>query len=183
GIVPPADLDAVFVNNNLRNVLRESIAHLGLMSPDAAVRARAADALLEGITPETATLLREAYARESVAYVRDAMALSLAAADVVHADKAGRVAAVAVLAGRSEEHTSELQSRENLVCRLLLEKKKDRGDRMCEADRHDAKSRDAWRILGGGDPRPGAWHWRPAAAGRANSPHRESATPAVPAAR
>src|SRR5690606_39937262 len=29
-----------------------------------------------------------------------------------------------VLGGRSEEHTSELQSRENLVCRLLLEKKK-----------------------------------------------------------
>src|SRR5690606_26150605 len=27
---------------------------------------------------------------------------------------------------RSEEHTSELQSRENLVCRLLLEKKKTR---------------------------------------------------------
>src|SRR5690606_41519097 len=32
-----------------------------------------------------------------------------------------RFAASAV---RSEEHTSELQSRENLVCRLLLEKKK-----------------------------------------------------------
>src|SRR2546422_4838757 len=28
------------------------------------------------------------------------------------------------LAGRSEEHTSELQSRLHLVCRLLLEKKK-----------------------------------------------------------
>src|SRR6266511_5203738 len=28
------------------------------------------------------------------------------------------------LPGRSEEHTSELQSRENLVCRLLLDKKK-----------------------------------------------------------
>src|SRR5690606_39612449 len=28
------------------------------------------------------------------------------------------------LSPRSEEHTSELQSRENLVCRLLLEKKK-----------------------------------------------------------
>src|SRR2546427_8646592 len=28
------------------------------------------------------------------------------------------------LAGRSEEHTSELQSQSNLVCRLLLEKKK-----------------------------------------------------------
>src|SRR5690606_40775194 len=31
---------------------------------------------------------------------------------------------VAELGVRSEEHTSELQSRENLVCRLLLEKKK-----------------------------------------------------------
>src|SRR5690606_41740188 len=30
---------------------------------------------------------------------------------------------------RSEEHTSELQSRENLVCRLLLEKKKERNTR------------------------------------------------------
>src|SRR5690606_40375589 len=30
----------------------------------------------------------------------------------------------AKFAERSEEHTSELQSRENLVCRLLLEKKK-----------------------------------------------------------
>src|SRR5690606_41601515 len=29
---------------------------------------------------------------------------------------------------RSEEHTSELQSRENLVCRLLLEKKKIKED-------------------------------------------------------
>src|SRR2546430_9109795 len=28
------------------------------------------------------------------------------------------------VAGRSEEHTSELQSQSNLVCRLLLEKKK-----------------------------------------------------------
>src|SRR5690606_40768951 len=28
---------------------------------------------------------------------------------------------------RSEEHTSELQSRENIVCRLLLEKKKHEG--------------------------------------------------------
>src|SRR5690606_40426859 len=32
-------------------------------------------------------------------------------------------AAAARSGARSEEHTSELQSRENLVCRLLLEKK------------------------------------------------------------
>src|SRR5207302_2384642 len=34
--------------------------------------------------------------------------------------------------GRSEEHTSELQSRENLVCRLLLEKKKKRTSSLAE---------------------------------------------------
>src|SRR2546430_4692140 len=45
--------------------------------------------------------------------------------------RVGRKAAGGVVAdaehvddGRSEEHTSELQSQSNLVCRLLLEKKK-----------------------------------------------------------
>src|SRR5438067_8673549 len=38
------------------------------------------------------------------------------------------------LAGRSEEHTSELQSRFDLVCRLLLEKKKlDKPEHICIA--------------------------------------------------
>src|SRR5207247_9268001 len=32
---------------------------------------------------------------------------------------------------RSEEHTSELQSRVDLVCRLLLEKKKHKNNRAC----------------------------------------------------
>src|SRR5690606_39605363 len=35
-----------------------------------------------------------------------------------------RESSFALMSSRSEEHTSELQSRENLVCRLLLEKKK-----------------------------------------------------------
>src|SRR5438445_13831740 len=35
-----------------------------------------------------------------------------------------RLIAASVLLDRSEEHTSELQSRQYLVCRLLLEKKK-----------------------------------------------------------
>src|SRR5690606_41452733 len=33
---------------------------------------------------------------------------------------------------RSEEHTSELQSRENLVCRLLLEKKNHKKEKVIE---------------------------------------------------
>src|SRR3712207_8280484 len=35
----------------------------------------------------------------------------------------GRLRRVHVLRGRSEEHTSELQSRQYIVCRLLLENK------------------------------------------------------------
>src|SRR2546430_13397576 len=51
-----------------------------------------------------------------------------------------RVAEDARLALRSEEHTSELQSQSNLVCRLLLEKKKttllyDRADDICDPTR------------------------------------------------
>src|SRR3712207_7352692 len=44
-----------------------------------------------------------------------------------HAPRAGvhaRAGPVTTRAVRSEEHTSELQSRQYLVCRLLLEKKK-----------------------------------------------------------
>src|SRR2546427_1313870 len=41
---------------------------------------------------------------------------------------------VAALA-RSEEHTSELQSQSNLVCRLLLEKKKKRKNRRSRVNR------------------------------------------------
>src|SRR3989442_10811915 len=46
---------------------------------------------------------------------------ALSDADQVHVDR-GRCGRPA----RSEEHTSELQSRPHLVCRLLLEKKKQR---------------------------------------------------------
>src|SRR2546422_6695128 len=58
---------------------------------------------------------------------------SLCAADV-------RIAAVTF---RSEEHTSELQSRLHLVCRLLLEKKKNktRDDSRCSTCTHTQHQR------------------------------------------
>src|SRR5690625_5981602 len=50
---------------------------------------------------------------------------SVKAASDLYAPVAGEVIAVnEELEDRSEEHTSELQSRGHLVCRLLLEKKK-----------------------------------------------------------
>src|SRR2546430_13583503 len=49
---------------------------------------------------------------------------------------------------RSEEHTSELQSQSNLVCRLLLEKKKkniiltpQQSIHVCETQRSDTRTR------------------------------------------
>src|SRR2546427_4811492 len=37
---------------------------------------------------------------------------------------------------RSEEHTSELQSQSNLVCRLLLEKKNNSPNSSCNVEQH-----------------------------------------------
>src|SRR2546426_1770827 len=54
--------------------------------------------------------------------------------------KGRRCPAIAMgLRSRSEEHTSELQSPCNLVCRLLLEKKKSRSKALCKHD--------SWLIL------------------------------------
>src|SRR5206468_7752146 len=50
-------------------------------------------------------------------YVRDAHVL-------LHFEPANLAEVAIALEERSEEHTSELQSRSDLVCRLLLEKKK-----------------------------------------------------------
>src|SRR5690606_41625593 len=55
------------------------------------------------------------------------VSISTAVCTVMCSDPAIRAPASGLLSpycSRSEEHTSELQSRENLVCRLLLEKKK-----------------------------------------------------------
>src|SRR5690606_41529977 len=56
---------------------------------------------------------------------RSSMLFALPTPDVSRAVLAQRLlVAACLLMLRSEEHTSELQSRENLVCRLLLENKK-----------------------------------------------------------
>src|SRR5258707_12015867 len=44
----------------------------------------------------------------------------------IFASRAARRSGLALAIMRSEEHTSELQSRQYLVCRLLLEKKKNK---------------------------------------------------------
>src|SRR5438093_10303950 len=51
-------------------------------------------------------------------------------------------------ARRSEEHTSELQSLTNLVCRLLLEKKKNKKTKSTrEKQRTDKNTKDKHKVL------------------------------------
>src|SRR5690625_6092197 len=54
---------------------------------------------------------------------------------------------VALLTKRSEEHTSELQSRGHLVCRLLLEKKNQHQHRALQGVSHHAVEVEADQLL------------------------------------
>src|SRR5690606_40461662 len=71
-------------------------------------------------------LVAAAVAQEPEADAPQGLARPHPVGDVEHLSRGVPIRPGASLApgnGRSEEHTSELQSRENLVCRLLLEKK------------------------------------------------------------
>src|SRR5947208_12260251 len=54
------------------------------------------------------------------------------------------VGGAADLAPRSEEHTSELQSPDHLVCRLLLEKKKKKHKKITEYEQIDEQIQPDW---------------------------------------
>src|SRR5690606_36438769 len=91
-------------------------------TPDEALRARAAKGELhkpEVLKQETARLLNDPKSRRFVDAFTDYWL------DLRKIDETSPSATIYndYELDRSEEHTSELQSRENLVCRLLLEKK------------------------------------------------------------
>src|SRR5438105_10071971 len=72
------------------------------------------------------TTLFRSYSEANAASALSASAASTGGSAVMRSVPAPAVTSTGV--GRSEEHTSELQSRVDLVCRLLLEKKKTSGD-------------------------------------------------------
>jgi urea transport system permease protein len=116
GIGDAADLEPVFINNNLRNVVSEAVGKLGLLSTDAGQRRAAADALIGNATPDAVALLRKAFAEERNSNVRSTMALAIASAEVAAEDKGARLAAVDVLAG-----STDLRVRSLLQARLAAE--------------------------------------------------------------
>src|SRR2546429_1506761 len=86
--------------------------------------------------PPRSTLFPYTTLFRSVEVVREVLTISLRAIEDLVNGGVGVDVARADLP-RSEEHTSELQSRLHLVCRLLLEKKKKR-------NRHAER---LWRVL------------------------------------
>src|SRR5688572_27102522 len=89
---------------------------------DAAGKGGTIRAMTERVSPRTFRLVAlpaPSDREKSQMYVQRYMAHFPAAGEVVIFDRSWYNRA-----GRSEEHTSELQSQSNLVCRLLLEKKK-----------------------------------------------------------
>jgi urea transport system permease protein len=102
GVVAAAELDPIFINNNLRNVVEQAVGRLGLLSADAGVRSRAADMLIGNVSPEILGLLQSAIAKETDVGVRGVMALALASAEVADADKAKRLKAIGVLSGSAD---------------------------------------------------------------------------------
>src|SRR5262245_64711633 len=78
------------------------------------------------------TLFRSVYLRSPTARDRDALIELARASAKLHRPW---LSAPATPEARSEEHTSELQSLRHLVCRLLLEKKKDEDRRFVVVER------------------------------------------------
>jgi urea transport system permease protein len=102
GIVAPSAVDPVFINNNLRNAVREAVGRLGLLSPDPGQRRSAADALIGAATPEAIRLLRDAHGKEANSGVKSVMAVALAAGELVGGDKTQRLSAIQLLAGTTD---------------------------------------------------------------------------------
>src|SRR5260221_3626603 len=69
------------------------------------------------------TLFRSQFSKASESYRDNPTAMHLRAMNMLN-EGLKEKGALMIVPSRSEEHTSELQSHSDLVCRLLLEKKK-----------------------------------------------------------
>jgi urea transport system permease protein len=108
-VQPAADPARININNRVRVALRGALGRLQLVSPDAAERLAAAEAVFRTRSADNVPLLEAALARETVPRIKARMELALAASRLVAADPAAKLAGIAMLgASASPEARSVL---------------------------------------------------------------------------
>ena len=118
GTAPAENLTAIGTNNRLRRVLKITVAHFALSSPDAAVRLDAVHDMLRSLDEPTVALLRERAAVETNSGVKKEIATGLALAALDGTDTQARLDAIATL------RSSVSQDVRNRLA-LLIEKNPD----------------------------------------------------------
>ena len=99
GPAPAADLTVIGTNNSLRRVLRITVAHYALSSPEVSVRSDAVRDMMKSLDDETVALLRERSAVEPNSGVKKQIGSALALAALNSPDPKTRLDAIAVLQG------------------------------------------------------------------------------------
>jgi urea transport system permease protein len=96
----PADAtgaEVLRINNRVRVALRGALGRLQLISPEAAERQAAAEAVFRSRSAANVPLLEAALARETVPRIRDRMAIALAASRLMATDPADKLLGITAL--------------------------------------------------------------------------------------
>ena len=103
----PANAESVVSNNRMRGEIDSALAALQLLSPDEAVRMKAAKALVSEPDPSKKPLLDKALSVETNAAISELLLLAQAAIDITNPDAAVRLAAAKAL-GKSKTPNTQL---------------------------------------------------------------------------
>ena len=120
GNAPADSLTKIGTNNGLRSVLRSTVAHFSLSSPDASARLDAVREMSRSLDDQTVALLRSRLGVEKNSSVKKEITTALALAALDGSDQRARLAAVATLS-----HSVSQGVRNRLA--LLLDKSSDGG--------------------------------------------------------
>jgi urea transport system permease protein len=99
GSVPAESLTKIGTNNGLRGMLRTTVAHFALSSPDVSVRMDAVREMSKSLDESTVALLRQRLGEETNSGVKKEIATALALAELDGSDSGARLDAIATLKG------------------------------------------------------------------------------------
>ena len=145
GTAPADSLTKIGTNNALRHVLRTTVAHFALSSPDPSVRLEAVQEMIKSLDEPTVELLRKRLPLETDARVKKEIATGLALATLDGSDSNARIQAISTLT-----HSLSQDVRNRLA--LLLEKSPEGAfvesdEKVRQAAATAVKTIDQWRTF------------------------------------